>query len=482
MRGASVAEASHVSSERATDDASRQRTDPLVRGFLFADLRGYTAYAEGAGDRAAAALLARYRGLVREVVSAYAGAEVRTEGDSFYLVFPSPSAAVRAGLAIVAGASDDEADHADDPILVGVGIHAGESAETDEGYVGSAVNVAARICSIARPGEVLVSDMIRALTRTSLDATFTSRGRKSLKGVAEPIELWAVRPGGRPMVRVTRPPRVSSRRARAGLVVLGAGTVLVAVTAIAAITSEPSHLAGASPSQSAAGPTTADARSPATGEAASPAPLHGGELAGGTYRTTTFDPPISFAVGPGLIGALELPNALVLALADDPERADMIDSSRGTRLTIMRPTVGVHSCQVALPLVRTPNYDPLDLAADLVELLPTDRDGLIEWLRADDGIDVERMDVVAFAGGNAIQVDLRIAPGCRAAESAAKPIVLLNTAIAYLIRPGESIRWYLTELDGRAIVFAINGREELFEEIDRAARSLAFSVELLDGG
>ncbi len=77
---------------------------PLTRGFLFADLRDYTAFAETHGDRAAADLLDRYRSLVREVVAASAGAEIRTEGDSFYVVFPSASTAVAAGLAIVAHA------------------------------------------------------------------------------------------------------------------------------------------------------------------------------------------------------------------------------------------------------------------------------------------------------------------------------------------------------------------------------------------
>jgi hypothetical protein len=73
-------------------------------------------------------------------------------------------------------------------------VHAGETADTDEGPVGSAVNLAARICSQARPGEVLVSDTVRALVRTSLPVAFSERGRRSLKGVGEPVRLWAVSP------------------------------------------------------------------------------------------------------------------------------------------------------------------------------------------------------------------------------------------------------------------------------------------------
>ena len=76
-----------------------------MKSFLFADLRGYTDFVEAHGDHAAAALLDGYRGLVRAAVAEQQGAEVKTEGDSFYVVFESASAAVRCGLRIVAGAA-----------------------------------------------------------------------------------------------------------------------------------------------------------------------------------------------------------------------------------------------------------------------------------------------------------------------------------------------------------------------------------------
>src|SRR5512135_885952 len=99
-----------------------------TKGFLFCDLRGYTAFVEHEGDRAAAELLETYRTLVRAVIAAHEGAEIRTEGDSVYVVFPAASSAVEAGLAIVAGAA--EASTKDRPIRVGVGVHAGETVET----------------------------------------------------------------------------------------------------------------------------------------------------------------------------------------------------------------------------------------------------------------------------------------------------------------------------------------------------------------
>ncbi len=146
----------------------------ITRGFLFADLRGYTDFVEQRGAAAAAALLTQYRSLAREAIAQFGGAEIKTEGDSFYVVFDSVSSAVRCGLAITTAASAET----DQPIRVGVGIHAGETIEADGGYVGSPVNIAARICAQAGPGEVLVSETVRALTTTVLPVRFKSRGRR----------------------------------------------------------------------------------------------------------------------------------------------------------------------------------------------------------------------------------------------------------------------------------------------------------------
>ncbi len=164
-----------------------------TNGFLFADLRDYTRYVESHGDRAAATLLEAYRSLVRTAVADYGGAEIKTEGDSFYVVFPSASSAVQCGLAIIRSAAEDrQAGGA--PIQVGIGVHAGETVETAEGYVGSVVNVAARVCSQARPGELLVTDTVRALTRTILPVQFVNRTTRRLKGITEPVVLYRVEP------------------------------------------------------------------------------------------------------------------------------------------------------------------------------------------------------------------------------------------------------------------------------------------------
>lgn len=64
-----------------------------TRTFLFSDLRDYTRFVQQHGDAAAATLIGDYRRLVRAEVARLEGAEVKTEGDSFYVVFSSAQAA-----------------------------------------------------------------------------------------------------------------------------------------------------------------------------------------------------------------------------------------------------------------------------------------------------------------------------------------------------------------------------------------------------
>jgi class 3 adenylate cyclase len=201
----------------------------LTRGFLFADLRGFTRYVDAHGDHAAAQLLDRYRTLVRGAVASFRGAEIKTEGDSFYVVFDSASAAVRCGLAIVQAAAAS-AEGTADAIQVGVGVHAGETVETAEGYVGSAVNIAARLCAQAKAGELVVSETVRSLTRTYLDVEFEPLGTRRLKGLDEPIRIDRVVPRGSTSLRARHP----QRRGVGRLWVAGVAAVaLVVVVAVA---------------------------------------------------------------------------------------------------------------------------------------------------------------------------------------------------------------------------------------------------------
>lgn len=267
-----------------------------LRGLLFADLRGYTAFVEREGDARAAILLARYRDLVRGVVARTGGAEVRTEGDSFYVVFPSATAAIRAGLAIAAAAATAAAVEPALPIRPGIGVHAGEPLAAPEGPIGAAVNTAARLCSLAAPGEVLVSRTARDLAAGSRGLSFDARGARSVKGLAEPLEAWAALPArpaeaaatpgpveADPIDRVAVPGSVGAVQPlpagrRRVLAVAGAVAALaIGIGALVALAGRPAAVPDGSPPAGLVDPSApateaAPAEAPASGSASPAAP------------------------------------------------------------------------------------------------------------------------------------------------------------------------------------------------------------------
>ena len=87
--------------------------------------------------------------------------------------------------------------NANSELQLHLGIHAGDVIREGDNVYGGAVNIAARIAGTSAPGEVLVSDTVRSLARTSAGVAFHDRGEHNLKGVGEPQRLFAVRGGRR---------------------------------------------------------------------------------------------------------------------------------------------------------------------------------------------------------------------------------------------------------------------------------------------
>jgi class 3 adenylate cyclase len=278
-------------------DGSTQAA-PVTRGFLFADLRGYTAFTEAHGDKQARDLLDAYRRVVRDVVGQFGGAEIKTEGDSFYVVFPSATAAVKCGIALVDAAAKASHDRPDLPIHVGVGIHAGETAESDEGYVGSAVNVAARLGAAANAGEVLVSETVRGLTRTGGEVRYVSIGNRRFKGISEPIAVFAaVDAGGDSIGRGRRSRLAVGWRGAAIAAVLVATLVIVFALVgpgltglLSAANESPSPTARLSPASSseATGTVPASSGAPVSRTPTALPDVRIGEAPAGSYQARRF--------------------------------------------------------------------------------------------------------------------------------------------------------------------------------------------------
>ena len=157
---------------------------------LFADIVDSTALTERMGDAA-------FRGKARELDTALRAVirecqgtpvEGKLVGDGLMAVFTSAREAIEAALRCGKAGSDGG-------LPLHLGIHAGDVIWEANNVYGGAVNIAARISGLSAPGEVLVSETVRSLARTSAGVRFEDRGEHELKGVSDPVRVWAVREG-----------------------------------------------------------------------------------------------------------------------------------------------------------------------------------------------------------------------------------------------------------------------------------------------
>jgi predicted ATPase/class 3 adenylate cyclase len=158
--------------------------------FLFTDIEGSTRLLQQLGD-SYADVLDHHRTIVRDIVARLGGQEFGTEGDAFFLVFSSASAAVAAAAEIQRSLAKSPADGGGS-VRVRMGVHTGEGRVRDGDYVGIDLHRVARIAAAGHGGQVLLSESIAALARGQLPEGTAVRdlGSYSLKDLREPEHLY----------------------------------------------------------------------------------------------------------------------------------------------------------------------------------------------------------------------------------------------------------------------------------------------------
>jgi class 3 adenylate cyclase len=154
---------------------------------LFADIVDSTSLTERLGDAVFRDKARDLDAALRTIIRENAGTPIdgKLLGDGVLATFASARQAIEAALAC--GRAGDEGG-----LPLHLGLHAGDVIREENNVFGGAVNVAARISGLSAPGEVLVSDIVRGLARTSAGVQFEDRGEQALKGVGEAVRVWAV--------------------------------------------------------------------------------------------------------------------------------------------------------------------------------------------------------------------------------------------------------------------------------------------------
>ncbi len=148
--------------------------------FLFTDVEGSTRLLDSLGEAGYAAALAAHRTVLRHAFTENGGVEVDTQGDAFFVAFPTAPGAVAAAAGATEGLTGG-------PIKVRIGIHSGTPLVTDEGYVGVDVHRAARIAACGHGGQTLVSAATAGLVG---EAELRDLGEHRLKDLSAPERIY----------------------------------------------------------------------------------------------------------------------------------------------------------------------------------------------------------------------------------------------------------------------------------------------------
>ena len=174
------------------EDHPEKLTDPAVRTFLFVDIRGYTQFIVDRGDAAGVRLIEKFARLARPVFAARHGEVISMVGDEAIAVFGSAREALRTALDLQACFVDASTADPTMPIEVGIGLDTGEAVQSGATYLGAAVNLAARLCKLAGPQEVLASEGVVHVARKLDGIRYAERGLAQLKGFREPVRVIRV--------------------------------------------------------------------------------------------------------------------------------------------------------------------------------------------------------------------------------------------------------------------------------------------------
>jgi predicted ATPase len=147
--------------------------------FLFTDIEGSTKLLHELGAEAYAEALAEHRRILRAAFGANGGVEVDTQGDAFFVAFPTAPGALTAAAAAQAALAPG-------PIRVRMGLHTGTPHLAAEGYVGADVNKGARIAASGHGGQVLLSNETREFARVEV----TDLGEHRLKDFEAPVPIF----------------------------------------------------------------------------------------------------------------------------------------------------------------------------------------------------------------------------------------------------------------------------------------------------
>ena len=165
--------------------------DSPFRAVMFTDLEDSTKMISVLGDDKSMELLRVHNALTRDALRAHAGREIKHTGDGFMVSFASAVSAVECAIDIQKTMIKHNEENPKAIMNLRIGISAGEPVRNDKQLYGAAVNLAARLCAHAKPGSILVAQVVRDLC-IGKTIPFAGCGEFEAKGFEQPVPLFDV--------------------------------------------------------------------------------------------------------------------------------------------------------------------------------------------------------------------------------------------------------------------------------------------------
>ena len=164
-----------------------------LAAIMFTDIAGYTRMTQ-ANESAALELLEEHRAVLRPIISAHGGIEVKTIGDAFLVEFKSALDAVTCGVEMQRKMAERNSTVPEPrKVEIRVGIHLGDVVHSSGDVYGDAVNVASRVEPLAEPGGVCISQQVYDNIRNKTELQIAKMGEVELKNVELPMAVYSVR-------------------------------------------------------------------------------------------------------------------------------------------------------------------------------------------------------------------------------------------------------------------------------------------------
>jgi class 3 adenylate cyclase len=184
---------------RSERELGRSQNLHLPTGFItlmMTDIEGSTALVNLLGD-GYGSLIREVRKIIRKTVVGNEGHVVDVRADESFAVFKRPLGALESAIALQRELEERAATR-DQGVKVRIGLHSGRPKVSDGNYIGIAVHTAARICSAAHGGQIVLSGQTRdaIMTQGAAARRFRSLGRHRLRDLPDPLALYQVRGEG----------------------------------------------------------------------------------------------------------------------------------------------------------------------------------------------------------------------------------------------------------------------------------------------